>query len=216
MRRLWYGNTRTYHIEGSSGSLLVDTDWAGTLPSFFKAAKAAGIDPQGISYLMCTHYHPDHMGIAGELQKLGVPLLIWDVQLASVHSSDHIFGRDRHLRFTPVDEASATLVPVAQSRTFLGQLGIDGEVLSTPSHSPDCVSLLLDSGEFFVGDLEPLAYLKAYEHNPPLEKDWQTILEHAPQCVHYGHVNDTFFPPTEASQHASLQGNGNASPQSEA
>ena len=39
MIKLKYGNTNTYFI----GGLLIDTDYAGTLPSFYKALKAAGI-----------------------------------------------------------------------------------------------------------------------------------------------------------------------------
>ena len=33
--RLRYGNTNTYYVPGSDGGILVDTDYAGTLPSFF-------------------------------------------------------------------------------------------------------------------------------------------------------------------------------------
>jgi hypothetical protein len=44
MIKLRYGNTNTFYIPGSDGGLLVDTDWAGTLPLFFKAIKTAGIE----------------------------------------------------------------------------------------------------------------------------------------------------------------------------
>ena len=33
MTILKYGNTNTFFIEGNDGALLVDTDYAGTLPS---------------------------------------------------------------------------------------------------------------------------------------------------------------------------------------
>ena len=45
------------------------------------------------------------------------------------------------------------------SRAFLAALGIDGEIVSTPSHSEDSITLVLDSGDCFVGDLEPMEYM---------------------------------------------------------
>ena len=39
MIRLRYGNTNTYLLTGSGGSLLIDTDYAGTLPAFFREIK---------------------------------------------------------------------------------------------------------------------------------------------------------------------------------
>ena len=50
MKKLRYGNTNTFFIEGSHGGLLIDTDIAGTLPLFFRAIKAAGIEVQDIAY----------------------------------------------------------------------------------------------------------------------------------------------------------------------
>ena len=37
--KLKYGNTNTFFIRGMRGNLLVDTDYAGTLPAFYKAIK---------------------------------------------------------------------------------------------------------------------------------------------------------------------------------
>ena len=37
--KLKYGNTNTFFIRGMSGNLLVDTDYAGTLPAFYRAIK---------------------------------------------------------------------------------------------------------------------------------------------------------------------------------
>lgn len=44
------------------------------------------------------------------------------------------------------------MINCADSRAFLAGIGIDGEIISTPSHSPDSVSLVLDDGDCFVGD----------------------------------------------------------------
>jgi len=190
MIKLRYGNTNTFYIPGADGGLLVDTDWAGTLPQFFRAIKAAGIDMKAITTLLITHYHPDHMGLAGELQQLGVKLWIADVQRPFVHGPDAIFARDRRLSYRPVEENAATGFACAESRDLLKTLGIDGEILHTPSHSEDSISLLLDDGSCLVGDLEPLAYLAGYEENQALKSDWEQILNRHPQRILYAHANE--------------------------
>ena len=190
MIKLRYGNTNTFYIPGSDGGLLVDTDWAGTLPLFFKAIKTAGIEMKAISTLLVTHYHPDHMGLAGELQRLGVKLLVVDVQRLFVHASDEIFARDKHLSYRAVDESAATVISCAESRDVLKGLDIDGEILHTPSHSEDSVSLALDDGSCLVGDLEPLAYLAGYEENPALKSDWEQLMRRRPKRILYAHANE--------------------------
>lgn len=190
MIKLRYGNTNTFYIPGSDGGLLVDTDWAGTLPLFFKAIKTAGIEMKAITTLLVTHYHPDHMGLAGELQRLGVKLLVVDVQRLFVHALDEIFARDKHLSYRAVDESAATVISCAESRDVLKGLGIDGEILHTPSHSEDSVSLALDDGSFLVGDLEPLAYLAGYEENPALKSDWEQLMRRRPKRILYAHANE--------------------------
>lgn len=190
MIKLRYGNTNTFYIPGSDGGLLVDTDWAGTLPLFFKAIKTAGIEMKAITTLLVTHYHPDHMGLAGELQRLGVKLLVVDVQRLFVHASDEIFARDKHLSYRAVDESAATVISCAESRDVLKGLGIDGEILHTPSHSEDSVSLALDDESCLVGDLEPLAHLAGYEENPALKSDWEQLMRRRPKRILYAHANE--------------------------
>jgi len=89
---LKYGNTYTFLVRGASGSLLVDTDYAGTLQGFYRALKTNGIRLNQISYVMATHYHPDHCGLIGQLQEQGVRLLLMEAQAEAVHDSDYIFA----------------------------------------------------------------------------------------------------------------------------
>ncbi len=189
MIRLKYGNTNTFYIRGESCGLLIDTDYAGTLPAFYRALKAAGLGLRDIGYILATHYHPDHMGLVSELMKQGARLLLADVQKGSVHFSDRIFARDR-LPAEPIREEEAVLISCAESRDFLAGLGISGEIISTPSHSPDSISLILDSGDAFVGDLEPLDYLPAYDENAALKRDWEQVLAHHPRRIFYAHANE--------------------------
>ena len=167
---------------------MVDTDYAGTLPAFYRAIKHARVKASDVSYVLATHYHPDHMGLIPELMKQGVKLLLIDTQEDSVHFSDYIFARDR-VPFEPIDEAKATVITCAESKEFLAGIGISGEIISTPSHSPDSVSLLLDDGDCIVGDLQPREYLAAYEQDNALKAGWDAVLRYRPRRILYAHAN---------------------------
>ena len=103
MIKLKYGNTNTFFIQGESGGLLFDTDYAGTLPAFYKAIKQNHIALKDIDCVLASHWHPDHMGLISELMKQGVKLLLLDVQRDRIHFPDRIFERD-HLAVEPIRE----------------------------------------------------------------------------------------------------------------
>ena len=187
--RLRYGNTNTFYISGAAGGLLIDTDYAGMLPGFYRAIKAADIRLADITFVMATHYHPDHVGLIGELQELGVTLLIADVQLPFAHYADGIFTREKQPSWRPVNEQTAKVISVGESRSFLSDLGISGEIIRTPSHSEDSITVILDSGTCFVGDLEPFSFLAAYESNVALKQDWDRIMDYHPKKILYAHAN---------------------------
>ena len=187
--KLKYGNTNTYFISGTKGSILLDTDYAGTLQMFYKEIKKNGISLKDITYILATHYHPDHMGLVGELVNMGVKFLVMDTQVPILHFSDEIFRRDKTLRLLPsVPEDKAEVIACKDSRAFLAALGIDGEIVSTPSHSEDSITLVLDSGDCFVGDLEPMEYIDGYEENSALRADWEKIMNVSPRVIYYGHA----------------------------
>jgi len=191
--KLKYGSTNTFFIRGTAGNLLVDTDYAGTLPAFYRAIKEHGIKVSDMDYVFATHYHPDHVGLIGELIKQGVKLLLIDIQLPHIHFSDEIFRREKHRDYEPVTAENAVIICCEESRAFLGSIGIRGEVAVTSSHSEDSVSLILDSGECFVGDLEPMEYLSGYEQNEKLKRDWEVIMSYRPREINYAHANRKTF-----------------------
>jgi glyoxylase-like metal-dependent hydrolase (beta-lactamase superfamily II) len=188
-----YGNTNTYLLKGTKGNLLIDTDYAGTLQGFFRAIKDVNVSLQDITYILATHYHPDHIGLVSELMDLGVNLIVVDTQTDSIHYSDEIFARLPALKYKPIDEGKAKILGISESRQFLKELGIEGEIVSTPSHSKDSISIALDEGVCIVGDLEPIEYLEAYDDNEALAMDWNAILNFKPKRVCFAHANEKHF-----------------------
>lgn len=184
---LKYGNTNTYLIKGKEKYILFDTDWAGTFERFCQAIKSIGIQIQDIEYLFLSHFHPDHMGIAGQLAELGIKIVVVDIQKNFVHFSDEIFVKEKNKSFIPIDDAKVILISIDESRSFFEKLGIQGEIIETPGHSDDSVSIWLDDGMLLVGDLNPLYELPLHE-GTQIADTWNKLLKMRPNKICYGHA----------------------------
>ena len=102
IHELHYSNTNTYLIEGDKGKLLFDTGWAGTFTAFCRAMGEIKVAVQDIDYILISHFHPDHMGIAQEIADQGAVLLVADVQENYIHVADSVFEKEKNRAFIPV------------------------------------------------------------------------------------------------------------------
>ncbi len=188
---LKYSNTNTYLIEGTGGYILFDTGWAGSFPAFCAAVGALHIPVQKISYILISHFHPDHMGIAQEIADLGPVIVLADVQQNMIHAADEIFRKDPRMRFVPIRDERVKWFKTAgaeeDGRALLKEVGIDGDILYTPGHSDDSISLCLDDGSLFVGDLNPLYELEMHR-GTQIEESWKKLLARSPRTIYYGHA----------------------------
>lgn len=185
---LKYSNTNTYLIQGKKGSLLFDTGWAGTFPQLCRVLGENKLKLQDIAYLLISHFHPDHTGIAQDIANTGVTIAAADIQAEYLHACDHIFAREKNSPFIPIDDSAVRVVPISGSRSFLEELGISGEIIHTPGHSDDSISLWLDSERaLFVGDLNPLYELDMHK-GTQIEESWSRLLKLSPKTVYYGHA----------------------------
>ena len=184
---LKYSNTNTYLIEGEKGTVLFDTGWAGTFPMFCAELGRCGKQLTSIDYILISHFHPDHYGIAQEIADQGPTILTCDVQKDYLHVSDAIFEKEKRLKFIPIRDEKVKQLTLSGSRIFLATLGIQGEILHTPGHSDDSISLWLDQGALFVGDLNPLYELELHR-GTEIERSWNKCLTLKPRTVYYGHA----------------------------
>lgn len=153
LRTFRYQRTAYAVVEAADGrALAVDAGWPGTFLEYARALKASGGQFDRIAWALVTHFHLDHAGLVGEFQARGIECLTIDAQAAGVAAMERIIARNgsgyRGVR-------GDTLSPLAsrESRAWLAARGIDGEILATPGHSDDSVSLVLDTGDALVGDL---------------------------------------------------------------
>ncbi len=149
-----YRATNYYVLADTHPRWMVDAGWPGTLAAIRQSCVRMGLRLEDIPYQLVTHYHIDHAGLAEELKRIGVRLLVLDTQVASIPlMRRHVKPEDHYTEITL--DSNITLTE-ASSRAFLASIGIAGEIISTPGHSDDSVSLILDEGIAFTGDLPPL------------------------------------------------------------
>ena len=187
IHELHYSNTNTYLIESEKGKLLFDTGWAGTFPAFCKAMGEIGIPVQDIDLILISHFHPDHMGIAQQIADQGAVILVADVQKDHIHDADGIFAKEKATYFEPVIDEKVRLFSIEGSRQILKEIDLSGQILYTPGHSDDSISLMLDDGSVFVGDLNPLYELELHK-GTQIEDSWNKLFESKPKRVFYGHA----------------------------
>ncbi len=146
-----YRSTNYYVLADTAPRLLVDAGWPGTLGMMRQSCSRKGIRLEDIECQMVTHFHPDHAGLAEDLKRLGVRLIVVNTQLGGIPLlSTYVKPGDK---YTPIEVVGSTILKVEETRTFLAGIGIEGEIISTPGHSDDSVTLVLDEGLAFTGDL---------------------------------------------------------------
>lgn len=151
-----YDSTNYYVLGPDPARLLVDVGMPGTLPKLLANLRRKDIPLQAIRYLLVSHYHPDHAGLAQELKARGVRLIVLDSQHPAVPLlKTYVKPDSRYVDITLDDNVNVT---ADGSRAFLRGLGIAGEIVSTPGHSDDSVTLVLDGGAAFTGDLPSPAF----------------------------------------------------------
>ncbi len=187
IHELKYSNTNTYLIEGEKGYILFDTGWAGTFPAFCRCMGDLKIPVQKIRYILISHFHPDHCGTAQEIASYGPVIAVMDVQQEYIHAADPVFAKEQNRHFRRINDEEIRIIPLAESRSFLLETGLDGEIIHTPGHSDDSISLFLDDGSLFVGDLNPLYELSMHK-GTLIEDSWNRLLDLHPKRIYYGHA----------------------------
>jgi ribonuclease/clavin/mitogillin len=146
-----YRSTNFWVLSAGRSRLLVDLGWPRMLGALEAELKRKDIPLREITHGIATHFHIDHAGAAQDLKNAGMRLIVTPEQVPHVAAMKQwIKPADRYTEIALHDNL---VVPLAESRALLKSLGFDGQFVHTPGHSDDSVSLLLDSGEVFTGDL---------------------------------------------------------------
>jgi ribonuclease/clavin/mitogillin len=179
-----YRSTNYWVISAGTSRLLIDLGYPGTMGTLRANLERMDVPLREIRYGLATHYHLDHAGLAQELKKAGVPLLVLESQVRAIplmKSSTKPWDR-----YVDIMLHDSLAISFAESRAVLERVGIAGEILSTPGHSEDSVSLLLDDGSAFIGDLKP-PQLVGDESVSVVAESWRLLRERGATRIYPGH-----------------------------
>ena len=167
--------TNMYLIKCNDGYLLIDTTYSSKYKNFLKKLKKTGISLSEIKYIFLTHYHDDHAGLVAQIQKnIDVKLIIhenaipyltgveskfvskpfnWQVKtMFIIMRPFHKFG------YPSVSIRETDIIIKEDDDIILRELGINGKIIYTPGHTDSDISILMDNGNAFIGDIAMSAW----------------------------------------------------------
>lgn len=181
-----YRSTNYWVVSAGKNRLLVDLGWPGKAAALFANLERMGVPLAEIRFGLATHYHIDHAGAAQDLKQRGVPLLVMEEQVAAIPLMKQWTKPADH--YTEITTHDNVVISCAASRSFLAEIGIAGEILHTPGHSDDSVSLVLDIGCAFTGDLT-MESMVAEEDPHVVARSWQLLRDLGVTTIYAGHGN---------------------------
>lgn len=165
-----YRSVNCYLIVTEKAKLLIDVGWPGGMAELKSSMAREGYAVKDVTHVLVTHYHIDHGAIAQEMKTKGAKLIVMENQKA------HLNDQKRFIKPPQVYHEITTCdnldLAFKDSSAFLKTLGIDGEIIPTPGHGPDHVTLVLAVGIAFTGDLPPE---NASPPDSDAYRDWQRM-----------------------------------------
>ncbi|HEY96309.1 MAG TPA: MBL fold metallo-hydrolase [Dehalococcoidia bacterium] len=200
------GITRCYIIQ-NKGTILIDSGPPNQLHKFTSRVREMGIDPKEIKLIINTHGHFDHIGSATDIKHTtGAQIAMHELDKECLEDSVNraITGVNTWGRILAWLSARISLsqIPTTKVDIVLGDdefsltpFGISGRILHTPGHTMGSVSVLLDTGYAFVGDLAMNGFpfhfgpgLSLFAEAPELvRKSLRLLLDQGARVIYPGH-----------------------------
>ena len=182
-----YKSTYYYLVDSGNGLLAFDAGWPDTYREYKECLKREGYRIDDIKWLIVSHFHMDHAGIAGMLADKGIEFYVFPNQLYGLDEMEDLITR-KSIPYHPVDREKIRVIEIHDSRQLLKSINIDGEVLHTNGHGEQCVSLLLDSGEAFIGDLAPESMIA--DDDIASKNNWSDLRSRGAKYIKHAHAGE--------------------------
>lgn len=204
------GITNTYLLRGTRGIVMVDAGPPGKIRAFRRKLSKLYILPGDIKLLLLTHAHFDHAGLAKEIQEMtDAKVLIHNYEKDALEKGQYFdrTGVDLWGKISGIFlSIFAGKISFALPRTdivtgnddfSLLEFGIDGTVIHTPGHTPGSLSVVLKTGEAFVGSMAHAGL--PYRTKPgfpvfatdigELKKSWKKLIDYGARIIFPSHGN---------------------------
>ena len=201
------GIDQGYIIQGE-GVVMIDGGAPKKIKAFINGIEKNSIKPESIRLLILTHGHWEHIGSAKDIKEVtGAKIAMHKREKDWLEKSLKPLPRGVTLwgkifakiitMFMPFVHIPATNVDIllGDEEFSLAEFGIAGKVISTPGHSPGSVSIVLETGDAFVGDLAMNAFplrlspgLPIFAEDLQKVKDsWKLLLEYGAKMTYPAH-----------------------------
>jgi len=199
----------TSYLIRDKGAILVDAGWVGCGNAFKNLLNKHNVDPREIQLIVPTHGDFDHAGGAGELRTLtGARLALHEKDLEIVEKGFFHWpggvtpwGKISRAMMLPfmknIVRPPATKVDqvLDDQGLSLKEYGIDGEIVHTPGHTYGSVSVVLETGDAFVGCLAHNRFPFVLRPKLPiyaldidlLKKSWKKVIQKGAKIIYPGH-----------------------------
>ncbi len=200
------GMMKVYLLKGEK-SVLIDAGFPGWKNAFLRGLENGGVKPAEIALVVVTHGHLDHIGLASFIAentraKFAIHHQdrdIFEAGKSSVPPGVNVIGKALSALGQRIPEFSlqptkADII-IGDDGLSLEDYGIPGKVVPTPGHTQGSVSVILESGEAFVGDLVTSTRFLGRKPRPPMFAEdldfvlqsWRLLLESGVQTIYPAH-----------------------------
>ncbi|MBN2028764.1 MBL fold metallo-hydrolase [bacterium] len=197
------------YIIQEKGLIMIDGGVPKKINTFRKAISKIPIDPRELQLLIVTHGHFDHAGSARDIKEMTGARIVMhqadremvEKKLPAIPPAASTWGGVLHKILKPliplVSSFPATQIDlVLDVESFsLTEYGIQGQIIHTPGHTAGSVSVLLDTGDAFVGcmahnnlpfRLNPGLPIFA-EDLEQIKTNWRLLLNRGAKTIYPGH-----------------------------
>ncbi|MGD0754090.1 MAG: MBL fold metallo-hydrolase [Bacteroidales bacterium] len=205
--RIKLGLNSCYLIRGKD-VVMVDGGMPDKLKLFKSELLKLEIQPSEIKLIVLTHSHFDHCGSAREIRNLtGAKVAIHESEKTYLENGGmlipkgvNIYGKITQPLLFPFFKKISfpKFIPdilITDKPYSLSMYGIDGNIIYTPGHTKGSISVILDSGEGFVGCMAhnglPFRIhpgLPIYAQDiESVKKCWKILIDKGVKMIYPGH-----------------------------
>ncbi|MBU1153974.1 MBL fold metallo-hydrolase [bacterium] len=210
-------DTNYYLLEGKDGHLLIDAGWVGKYSKFKKSLSKLNIKVDSIKYIFLTHHHHDHAALIQDIREESrCKLILHETQINFLKKGitqientkqyniylkllDKVLSSFIHYSYKPIILNESDIIINIDNYDIYNHTGIKGKIIHTPGHSKDSISLLLENGDTFIGDVA-MNILKVFgqkyrpveaENYSEVYKSWDKLIRYGAKTIYPSH-GDSF------------------------